>query len=368
MNNLDNRLLAELLNRYREAPEFFHATPFWEYFENKISKEIAKLDLKKIDSGIYPYLGIFGFGTVPYRKQFRSTRSFNPRRFASNLVLDILEHFISTRKSSSFLPYSMRMEDIYKLAFDKAELTALKSGAKHPKTIEAPVFGEPQDIFQIDGRNYSISYLNYFTRYCFAQSIINFRGDEIFVEIGSGSAKQVAVLKQALPNATFLCFDLPLQLFLGYNYINKIFSSSVVDLNLTKDWSDLSRLERGKIYFFGNWQIPIVRELNFDVFWNAASFGEMEPKIVKRYLSYVTDNAAWIYLMQAKLGQETGPGRGGVIEPQTFSDYCGYLQNYSLKQEQLAQGILKPWREVGGYFEAVWERSNHSLIRPYQPF
>jgi hypothetical protein len=183
------------------------------------------------------------------------------------------------------------------------------------------------------------------------------RGDELIVEIGSGSGKQAVVLKEALPDATFVCFDLPLQLFLAYHYARGFMADQLVPLEQTQDWTDLSRLQRGKIHFFGNWQVPLVHGLRHDVFWNAASFGEMEPDVVRHYLAQVTPGARWVYLMQARHGKESGRRRGGVERPQTFEDYCSYLDGYELRREQVAQGALKAYRESGGYFEAVWERA-----------
>jgi hypothetical protein len=51
------------------------------------------------------------------------------------------------------------------------------------------------------------------------------------VEIGSGSGKQAIVLKKVLQEATFLCFNLPLQLFLAYSYTKHVLPDGVVTDN-----------------------------------------------------------------------------------------------------------------------------------------
>ncbi len=352
MTPLDLSLLDALRADYRAAPSHFHATRYWESYEESIAHEVARLDPAQIDSGLYPYLATFGFGTVPYARRRRS-RSFKAGRLALDKLLDAANRIAADTKAG-FIPYGLKLDDLYALALAKAELAALRSGARPPSTLEAPAVGAPQDAFEVDGRRLSVSYLDYYLRYCFVHGAVGgLRGDEVIVEIGSGSGKQAAVLKQLLPDATILCFDLPLQLFLAYHYTRSFMPGQVVGPDETRGWTDLSGLRRGKIHFFGNWQMPLASGLRFDLFWNAASFGEMEPAVVQRYLSYVS-GAEWIYLMQARHGKETGRRRGGVEQPQTFDDYCRYLPGYVLQQERLAQGALKPYRETGGYFEAVW--------------
>ena len=352
MTRPDLALLDELRRRYRESPGIYHATRYWENYEASIAQEIERLELEQIDSGLYPYLATFGFGTGPYRRRSKSLRGGGA---VFGKALDAGHRLVGERKLA-LLPYGLKLQDVHALALARAELAALQSGARPPAEVAAPAFGDPQDLFEVEGRRYSISYLTYYLRYCFVHEAVGLRGNELIAEIGSGSCKQAAVLKQALPDATILCFDLPLQLFLGYCYSRGFMAEHVVPLEETTGWADLSRLQPGKVHFFGNWQTPLLRERPVDLFWNAASFGEMEPQVVRHYLDQVADRASWIYLMQARHGKESGRRRGGVERPQSFEDYCGYLPGHSLRRERLAQGALKPYRESGGYFEAVWER------------
>lgn len=353
MTRPDLALLDELRRRYRESPAIYHATRYWENYEAAISQEIERLELEQIDSGLYPYLATFGFGTAPYRRRSKSMRG----RAGFGKLLDAGHRLVGERKLR-MLPYGLKLHDVHALALARAELAAVQTGARPPDGVQAPACGDPQDLFEVDGRRYSISYLTYYLRYCFVHGVVGLRGDEVIAEIGSGSCKQAAVLKRALPDATLLCFDLPLQLFLGYHYSRGFMAEQMVALEETMSWTDLAGLQRGKVHFFGNWQTPLLRERPVDLFWNAASFGEMEPQVVRHYLDQVADRASWIYLMQARHGKESGRRRGGVERPQTFEDYCGYLPGHVLRHERLALGALKPYRESGGYFEAVWERAS----------
>jgi hypothetical protein len=101
--------------------------------------------------------------------------------------------------------------------------------------------------------------------------------------------------------------------------------------------------------------MPLLSDLAFDVFWNAASFGEMEPDVVENYLRYVKGNCGWIYLLQARHGKETG-GRTHVRQPIAFTDYDRLLSGYALREEHDAWYAHQKATASGGYFEAIWTK------------
>ncbi len=107
---------------------------------------------------------------------------------------------------------------------------------------------------------------------------------------------------------------------------------------------------------FGNWQFPLLKGYEFDIFWNAASFGEMEPHVVMNYLSYVSGKVEWIYLLQARKGKE-GSADSGVEKPITFEDYNKMLSGYKLVEDQDAYYAHMRMHQSGGYFQAVWKKS-----------
>jgi hypothetical protein len=176
------------------------------------------------------------------------------------------------------------------------------------------------------------------------------------VELGSGSAYQIEVLKKLYPELTILCYDLPAQIFLCEEYLAHALSrEEMVGTDETLGWSSLGGVKRGRVHMFGGWQFALFKTFQWDVFWNAASFGEMEPDIVDHYLSYVRGNAKWIYLLQARHGKET-VGRARVGKPITFDYYDAMLKGYQMKREQDSFQAHKRLSASGGYFEAIWLR------------
>ena len=342
--------LDKLNKAYSNAPEIFHAGRYWRAYEEQITNEVKNADLGELRSGKYPIFTTFGFNDLVYY--------YHPKmpfyiKFIRKLVRKL---FIDNRAS---LPYSLRLSDIREMAYKHCEFQGELAKAQSISSIEASDFGNPQDLFLANGKKYTMKFLNFYVRYCFAQIHLELKGDETIVELGSGSGFQVEILKKMYPNLTILCFDLPAQLYLCEKYLTNVFSDEIIqgsEKNL--ELKDLSSLKKGGIYMFGNWQFPILKNFKFDVFWNAASFGEMEPNIVANYLDYVKGNCAGLYLMQARNGKESSQ-ESGVVKPIIFEDYKELIGNgYDLVKDEDAYDAHRRVSQTGGYFQAVWKRRN----------
>jgi len=277
--------LRELVAAYESAPKEFHATAYWEGYSKEILDTIATMDMREIHSGKYPILATMSFGDVAY--------FYHPHlAWWKNAALKMIQGYLV--KNRRILPYDLRVSDIGEMAYRHCELLGQVTGAKPISSIGMTTFGNPADLVTVNGKSYSINFLMYYVRYCFAHQHINFKGDEVIVELGSGSGRQVELLKKLYPGMTVLCFDLPAQMYLGQRYLEEALGKDqVVGTATTLGWKDLSKIEKGRVHCFGNWQMPMVSTIDFDVFWNAASFGEMEPSVVERYLSMATGGAQW---------------------------------------------------------------------------
>ncbi len=343
MNHLD-----KLYQAYDNAPEIFHASRYWRAYEADIIAQVKTADLSELRSGKYPLFSTFGFNDLVH--YYHPSMPFYVRMIRK-LVRKL---FIDNRAA---LPYSLRLEDIREMAYVHCVLQGELAAAAPISSIETSRFGKPQDLFTIDGKDYTVRFLNYYVRYCFGQRYAHLKGDETIVELGSGSGMQVEILKKLYPNLTILCFDLPAQLFLCEHYLSNVLGADqIVGSERNLALTGLSNLEKGKVHFFGNWQFPLLKNFAFDIFWNAASFGEMEPGIVANYLSYIKGNCRWVYLMQARNGKESA-GNSGVVQPIKFDDYGAMLGGeYRLVREADAYDAHRRVSQTGGYFQALWQR------------
>jgi len=341
--------LDKLNAAYRDAPELFHAGRYWKAYEDKIIEEVKGAELNELRSGKYPIFTTFGFNDLVY--YYHPTMPFYVK-FARKLVRNL---FIDNRAS---LPYSLRLSDIREMAYKYASCQGQLADSHPLHELEVSDYGNPQDLFTLHGKKYTMKFLSFYVRYCFAHKYMKLKGNETIVELGSGSGFQMELLKKIYPNLTILCFDLPAQLYLCEHYLTNVFGAdTIVSSEKNLETNDLSRLEKGKIHLFGNWQFPLLANYKFDIFWNAASFGEMEPEIVANYLSYIKGNYTWAYLMQARNGKESSAA-SGVVKPILFADYSAMLGNtYSLVCEEDAYDAHRRVSQTGGYFQAVWQKT-----------
>lgn len=339
--------LTSILAHYHKAPEIFQAGRYWKNYENQIIEEIKKADLTQMRSGKYPIFSTFGFGESVYYNQPNTP-------FYKKKLIQFIRKTILNKKW--LLPYSVDITDIREMAYHHCILQGEIAGITPISEIEASSFGAPEDFFEINEKKYTMAFLNYYIRLCFFHRFAPLKGTETIVELGSGSGHQIEVLKKVFPNLTILCFDLPYNLYLGYEYLsNTIGKNQVVKPSNCLDITTLSSIEKGKVYMFGNWQFPLLTNFKFDIFWNAASFGEMEPHIVQNYLSYVLGNCNLIYLLQARHGKETLKNNG-VITPIHFDDYVSMLSDYQLVQESDAFHAHRKLSDSLGYFQGLWSK------------
>ena len=338
-------ILDRLMEAYKASPSEFHATSYWSAYEKPILNDIERLDLNELRSGKYDSFKTFGFNEVVF--SYPSGMSVLKR-----FLLKLLHNNIIGKKN--VLPYGLGLSDIREMAYRHCELYSELTGSGSIRLIEADSFGNPADLFRINGKNYTMLFLNYYLRYCFANKHVRLQGNETIVELGSGSGHQVEILKKLYPDLTILCFDMPVEIYLAQKYLSEVFKNErLVKLEETIDWKNLIGIRKGHIHFLGNWQFPMLAGESSDLFWNAVSFGEMEPEVVKNYLKFISGNVRWIYLLQARYGKQT-EGKAHVKDPISFEDYIRFLDAYKLVEEKEAYNANQKIKYAGGYFEAIF--------------
>lgn len=352
---MNTQLLQTLINSSEQAPQEFRETIYWDKKRKNLLKDVAELDLNELRSGKFPSFAAFGYNEfIKKRSLFRWGKIIGTKVYKTYVKKSKKE----ARSLNPFAPYFLEFSDVREMAYKLCEVYGELTNSVSISEIQSSRFGNPQDVFEMEGRVYTMAFLNYYLRYCFVNQNMGFKGDEVIVELGSGSGHQIEVLKKANPDLTILCFDLPVPLFLCNQYLTNVLSrDSVVPLEETSKWNDLSGIQKGKVHFFGNWQFPLLKNFKFDLFWNAASFGEMEPDVVKNYLSYILDSCNYIYLLQIRERKSLLKAKRAE-KNLGFGEYASWLQNYDLVKIQDAYRAYKRMTETGGYFEALWKLKN----------
>jgi len=191
------KILDRLYLKYKNAPEIFQAGRYWKAYETKIVEEIKNADIEQLRSGKYPIFNTFGFTEQVYNYQ-------DGIPFFHKLVKKIIRKLFITNRAT--LPYSLKLSDIREMAYENCKLHGQISKTKSISEIATSMFGNPNDLFEINGKKYTMQFLNFYIRFCFMQEHLQLKGDETIVELGPGSGFQIEILKKIFPDLTILCF------------------------------------------------------------------------------------------------------------------------------------------------------------------
>ena len=130
----------------------------------------------------------------------------------------------------------------------------------------------------------------------------------------------------------------------------------------------LSKHNQGIVHI-PSWKFPIIEQLDVDLFWNSASFQEMEPDVVDNYIKYVNQNARHIYLCGRIDGKEIAEAKGkhGVLKQTTLENiYQGLLNFNCINMKPLTEVDMSrldvylrmhfDQNKTRGYSESFWAR------------
>jgi putative sugar O-methyltransferase len=199
--------------------------------------------------------------------------------------------------------------------------------------------GNPEDLVEIDGAFWSFMHLQYCSMVADALQHISIVEDAVVCELGTGLGRNVEVLGRLFPRATLLLFDIPPQLYVANQYLRSVFGDRVIGydaaVGLPAD-SAIPESVRGKIVVLPTWRFPTWSGVGIDLFWNSASFQEMEPHVVKNYLKLVSRmRPGWVYINAMPEGNYWGTrrsGQGGTKAPVLDHYYGdGLGGNYDLQ-------------------------------------
>ena len=202
--------------------------------------------------------------------------------------------------------------------------------------------------------------LYYYIMYAYCSNFVNFDTIHSMMELGSGSGKQIEVIKKLHPDACFYVFDIPPQLYVCQQYLSALFPDSVVPYEKTRSMKSIPEERKGKIFIFGTWKLPEITNLSYDLFWNSASLQEMEPHVVLNYLGFVNAQAKYAFLFETMIGTivAASPGSHGVLERTTFEHYEKGLKNFKLRD--MSRAVTIPNLKTNKNF-AFWVRKNLEL-------
>lgn len=331
----DESLLVKMMADLKRADPSFQPTNYWAAYEPRFMAELKAHglnDMRRQKNLVFRSFGAVDFVHPVAELMLRSHPVFKKwplnGPIVSNLMTRIDQHLSRYIKTVDKLDF----ENYVHLAYAFAQEYARGTNARPLSDFSMSLAGNPDGVTQIDGRWYSRQMIQYYLQYVYVSRFVSFEKLPVIAELGSGMGRQTEIFFKLHPESAYLLFDIPPQLYVAEQYLNTVFPGKVVSYNETRDWTDLSNIKPGHIHIFGNSKMPLLATGKVDLFWNSASFHEMEPDVVQNYLKYVDASAEWAYLAENLRGgkRAKAPGEMGILDVTTLDHYTAALPSFDL--------------------------------------
>jgi len=326
-----------------------------DYARRQVPDDAALLDLMLSDQqrqsvlyGTTNYYRVYDAESIPYLRMvgLADYRSRAPTTIASFGAVD--------KKMPPLDDNTVR-----RLMYFHAERFGVGSSARPLGDVDISLCGNPEDVFEIGGRTLTPGCLTYYIRYGYVGNYLDWSAVNTMAELGPGGGTQTEIIAKLHPNMAILLFDIPPQLYVCEAYLKAVFDERVVSYRQNREIEQGFRPEPGKIYIFGNWQLELLKNIDFDLFWSAACISATEPDVAENYLGIINSSPVRMaYLMENFDGMfnATAAGHVGVLEKVTMKSYWKGLSAFELidkSPQPFGDGTCRD-----NYDNSFWRRRN----------
>jgi putative sugar O-methyltransferase len=276
----DFSLLEVMTNDARHQSNGLYCPgPYWGYKTNNAISEIKRCGIK----------------------DFRGSSNLIGQSYADNLTIDVRDGYNHgfhkiIRFATKIFPFSrlfdsqvaytrhyasesMRLSQEY--LNRKPRVTELLERYNVPYSL----LGGCKSAVKIDGKNYSIHYLNLLEQHDNIAAHIRFDLARTIFEIGGGFGCNVHLLIDNYPNIRKIIYlDISPNLYVGTQYLKSFYGDAVYDYGKLKKFEKISFSDTDELEIFciTPWQIENL-QTTVDIFMNSHSFVEMPKEVISNY-------------------------------------------------------------------------------------
>ena len=280
-------LLDLMLEDQGRQPGIYGPGPYWQGYSERITEAIRKQGLSNFRSNSALGKGYADSVTLDPADLWHSQswRSHLLKRFVN---IPLIKEKLLGRYLHLIEVTFKQMEEYRNFYYDTKYgdwLDHIVNAYGLPDTH----VGSPQDVLVIRGTRVSRIYLQQLIRIHNYSQKTDFNASKVVWEIGGGFGATAHLLLHMFPNIRkYLYLDIPPMLYVATQYLKHSFPSAVLDYRATRDLSSISFSDddRREIICICPWQITRV-EAKVDLFWNSASFQEMEINTLGNYADHV---------------------------------------------------------------------------------
>ncbi len=323
----EHHILDNMVADYLEQEPYYNATYYWKIYADILMPEIKS------------------YGLRDFKRRRKSILS----SFAATDFLDIDLESVSIQYNNEICGYFYHQT---KRKFDKI-LFDMKSSA----VLD---IGKPVGLTIFESGQHNITQLQYAKIIADAAIHIDFSPKMIFCEIGSGIGRVPEILANQFCDATFILFDIPPQLYVQNQYLKEVFWKRVITYNETLNLQfndELVNNINGKIVIAPTFLLHrFASTIDADIFWNSASFQEMEPNIVLNYLNEVKVlNPKYIYINALPQGNYWG-NNNQCREKHLLVTECYYFEALKSKYSLSCRYSTDYFLRCAGYDSYIFSK------------
>jgi putative sugar O-methyltransferase len=331
----DEALLSLMMSGLKQADPSFQPTNYWAAYEPRFMNELKAhglKDMRRQKNLVFRSFGAVDFVHPVAELMLRNHRLFRQWPFNTQPITKLAERIDKYLSRYIKTVDALDFETYVRLGYAYANEYARGSHARPLSEFSMSVAGNPEGVVEIEGRLYSRQMIQYYLQYAYISRFVNFNDLPVIAELGSGMGRQTEIFFKLHPESAYLLFDIPPQLYVAEQYLQTVFPGKVVSYRETQHWTDLKSIKPGHIHILGNFKMPLLATAPVSLFWNSASFHEMEPAVVQNYLQYVDATCQWAYLAENLKGgkRAKAPGDLGILQVTTLDHYKSGLPSFNL--------------------------------------
>jgi putative sugar O-methyltransferase len=354
----DEALLGRMMSGLASCDELYKPTNYWRHYEQHLMPELKRQGLHDFRRRRDSVLTAFGAtdlcprGTIEVAPAIPAARRLS---WALNYVVSLIPGISLTVWGSEASWFTKYFYFYVKAKFERLDLS-LQACATSPH-------GNPEDLVEIEGALWSLAHLQYCSMFADVCSRVTLREEFVMCELGPGLGRNAEVMARLFPKATLILSDIPPQLYVANQYLKSVFGERVMTYDravAVNPECELPDSARGRIVILPTWRLPEWARVPVDVFWNSASFQEMEPHVVTNYLGLAARmRPCWVYINALPEGNYWGErytGAGGTKSAvldryyteglgSTYELFTRYSTDYFLRDRDYVSYIFRPIAE-----------------------
>ena len=341
-------MLAQMQADMSGQPELYQPTEFWQSAAAQIADDLSRD-------------GFEDFRRLPSVRSFFVPSYGPPGNLLTPTDVEQLEALLLRTTSVGSKKHRTWMEMLSGNAWAMADYRVFLAGdrpeiAPDLRSISETSIGNPPDSFEVQGRRFSRSMLNYLHGLVFLKQTLGDVGIRTVLEIGGGYGTLGEILHQAGEEYAYVDVDIPPTSAVASYYLAQIPGLRLIDYQSTRTLESIPMPAPGEQMVICPWQLPrLVGEV--DLVWNYISFQEMEPEVVRFYLDQGRRlGARFVLLRNLREGKQKRSDQSavGVRQPIRGDDYDSFLAGYRL----VATNVFPfGYRTIDGF---------HSEVRLYE--